>query len=428
MARAYEKDKKSGVWWKVLLTLAMLACVGMIGWYVYIHFFGKGVIISTSYEIEGVELEDGTKENFIEVKYFANKNGNGYETLDIKFNSLLDETRTKILSQGLQYSANTTDGKIEFQYVEDESNAFTSTDNGRWFGGNVQTWSFCGAFEANSETTTVWNYASTDSWQTAGSATKPLTNDSLFKITIDGEIYGVKFVGRFLTSDKDNCVEENLYMHEHSDIWWGGNLERYYYAYNDYNGFAKKIYDYAQGLAPGTNNQVVMPLGNMFEFYTYEDGRYSSTALTATQLVDLDINSFVVVKIEVSSSGAQKASDSLFNCLHGSQTFNLTGDYTNTDYFTGKTVVKCDIYDFDLVQVVDSYYCIKLCEGFIEYYLPYADTVLLTIEINLDTLSSKGIEFYGFAEDSQLELFTVYSCYTIKTVDGEVVKTEVAYE
>ena len=49
-------------------------------------------------------------------------------------------------------------------------------------------------------------------------------------------------------------------------------------------------------------------------------------------------------------------------------------------------------------------------------------------EIDLDKLQELDIEFVGFTEDSNLDKFNVLKAYTIQTVDGQKIKTEVKHD
>ncbi len=175
--------------------------------------------------------------------------------------------------------------------------------------------------------------------------------------------------------------------------------------------------------------EYVFEFGDLFDYYLYdaETGQYSNTRYENCDSVIQDMKSYYSIKINVSENGAQKASDSIFHALHGSTTYNLLGDYSSDDYFVGRTVITTKLNDFDFVNIVDKRYAIKLRDEFVNYYSKYPK-IYLEVEIDLDKLQELDIEFVGFTEDSNLDKFNVLKAYTIQTVDGQKIKTEVKHD
>jgi len=60
----------------------------------------------------------------------------------------------------------------------------------------------------------------------------------------------------------------------------------------------------------------------------------------------------------------------------------------------GKTIVDCDMYDFDFVNIRDNVCALKLNKNFINLYGRYANNIQLSINIDLDELKKKNIVFY----------------------------------
>ena len=117
----------------------------------------------------------------------------------------------------------------------------------------------------------------------------------------------------------------------------------------------------------------------------------------------------------------------MFNCFAGNSNYNATDDYSSDDYFIGRTIVTADIYDFDLVQVLDNNYCLKLKDSFINYYKQFKDSIYIDVVIDLDILEKLNFNFVGFTEDSGLDNFTIHKCVTHKSQDGQIVESEVQY-
>ena len=95
---------------------------GLIGWYAYIYFFGVEKIISQTFKVgdQVVMKEDGTTDTktFIELNLYDN-------VFEIKFNYMLDETKTAFYSQGLQYVLK--DGKSDFNLDGSYTKILTDT-------------------------------------------------------------------------------------------------------------------------------------------------------------------------------------------------------------------------------------------------------------------------------------------------------------
>ena len=68
---------------------------------------------------------------------------------------------------------------------------------------------------------------------------------------------------------------------------------------------------------------------------------------------------------------------------------------------------------------------LKLTEEFLNKNLKNKDAICLSIKIDKEILKQKGIDYFVFATDSGLENFTIFECYQIELVNGEIVRTEV---
>lgn len=415
--------KKLGI---VLLTLVMLGCVVIDSWYAYVTFFAPDKLVDNTYEVGLQVLEDETTDYFIKIKYHSNKNKNGLECLDIQFNYLLDESQTAFFSQGLQYVANTKEDKINWQYYVDES--FSKVEIGyvadSWYKQD-RYYGFFGSYRLTESTSKVFNYASPDGYNTTTLSTNPINNDSLFKIQLGTDLFNMKFKGA------DTQMQDNNFIYKEYGgysfyLLWGVDNYNYYYTYYDSYYFSKLIYDAMTTLKPGTQHAFVFEFGDLFNYYQYDPqkGSYSDTAMKNADSVIQGMKSYYSIYVEVSDDGVKNASDSLFNMLQGNANYT-TGEVITNDYFVGRTIVNCDISCFNLVQVIDNYYALKLKQEFIDFYLPTKDISVLSVAIDLDLLRAQGIEFYGFTKDSGLNQFGVFECFTTETKNGQSIKTEV---
>lgn len=406
-----------------IISILMVVCVALIGWFLYIKFYAPEKLIENTYEV-GLQTTDDDTRSFIEVSYYSNENQNGLECLDIKFNYLLDENQTAFASQGIQIIANDEDDVIDWGYYIDEDSQFTSSSQGHWydFANKVTNYGFFGSYDVDEETASIINYASVNDYEDTTISSNPITDDTTFRIQLGEDLYLMKFKG---TSDQ-YYSDANLYGSEYAGANWLGNRVYYdYYYYNNIYAFAYKIYQGLQSIQNGTSSSVIFEFGDMFNYYIYEDGQYTDTAIEDSTSVIANMKSYYSMLVHKSADGVQKASDSLFNCVNGNPTYNTTGDYTGDVYFTGREVVECDIFDFNLVEMSEDACALKLTEEFLNKNLKNKDAICLSIKIDKEILKQKGIDYFVFATDSGLENFTIFECYQIELVNGEIVRTEV---
>ena len=411
----------------IISALLFVVCVGIDGWYLYVFYYAPDKLIDNTYEVGLQVLEDGTTDYFAKIKYHSNRNENGLECFDVQFNYLLDENKTAFFSQGLQFVGNTKTDKIDWQYYVDAN--FTKVEMSyvadSWYNQD-RNYGFFGSYRTKDVTSKVYNYASGNSYKTTTISTNPINNDSVFKIQLGDDLFNMKFKGTSTEMEDDNFVYKE-YGGYSFYFFWGVDNYNYYYAYYDSYYFSKLLYDAVKTLKPGTKQAFVFEFGDIFNYYKYDasKGSYSDTALKNADSVIENLKSYYSIYVEVVDDGVQKASDSLFNMVHGNANYNTTGQYDVDDYFVGRTVLKCDIYDFEFLNIIDNYYALKLKNSFIESYNENRDVLVLSIHIDLDVLKEKNIEFIGFADDSGLEKFVVLDCYTTETVNGEIQRVEV---
>ena len=469
------ETKKLSPWkkfWIVLLAIVSVACVTVDVWYAVIYFYGDEKLVINTYEIGLQETTSGDAKYFIEIKYFSNKNENGLEMMDIKFNYLLDENQDKFYSQGLQYVANSENDAIQFLDLNNLANSLddfpqyqNAIDQVKELGGTNENIALNIAhalsdqqflfskggwydaenyyadyykYEINETKTTRYNYASANDYVTSSISTNPISQNSVFRIQLDDKLYAMKFKGSRYNTFAEATFEENVDKFKNSDALtsWSNYQFNLLWAYTDYynlyptyddNYFSYLLYNAVKSLTPGTNRAIIFELADLFNFYEYDDeGQYSDTAIKDTSLIEEAVKNYYAIKVEVSADGARKASDSLFNMIYGSSSYNTTGNF-NDDYFTGQTIVNCDIDDFEKVEVTDGYYALKLSNKFMKDNYEYRKNICLSITINLDLFKEQNITFVGFTNNSGLSNFNIRKCVTTETIDGHIVETEVKY-
>ena len=415
----------------VISCFLILCCVAIDVWYLSILLYGPDKVLSYTHEIgfQTVTDEDGTETNahFIELNYFANSDNSGLEAFEIKFNYMLDETQTAFYSQGLQYVSEPNE-KLNFDYQVAE---------GQGNGKHVSTYNtfltyyyvheFWGAYQNTNGN--EYNYASSDDYEHTIFSTNPISASTLFKIQLGDELFLMKFKNADTIASNENFVYENSVL-RYSFVYSDYQVNRYY-TYYDVNYFVKILYDSIKALPSGTNSTMVFEFGNLFDYYKYDEttGQYSETVIgdeaEKLKIVE-DIKSYYTIKVNTSSKGIQSASESLFNCVNGSTTYNTIPGGNTDDYFIGRSYLEVTEKDFDLVEIEPGYCVLKLKENFINYYSKY-DTLILKINVNLDRFVENQITILGFANDSGLSDFEVSESYFSQTIDGTLTQWEVEY-
>lgn len=448
-----QKEMTRGKKWLISgITIFVVLCLIFDTWYLVLKYLGKDVKISSTFEAGEVTLADGSSKNFCEVELWKNTNKDGLEMLEIKLNYLLDENRTGFYSQGLQYVGSTEEDGLEWE-LSHVNQYDTKISIGDWGGGAIWTtknWNFAWGDYVLGGKASRYNYQSSDDYVHTTGATNPITDDSMFKITLgksgQEEIYGVQFKAPTQNDKVEGSKKQQVdfIMEQNSDFQYGYRKVKsnafvykeidYYYSYQlvNINYFAHAIYESIKGVSAGTSSNIVFEWGDLFDYYKCVDeksGRYEEVAQDAerSELLSGEVKSYYSIKVTVHEEGAKQASDSMFNCIHGSDTYNLTGDYTDKNFFYGENLLRVGLNNFDLVKAGGSQYALKLKQTFLDDYLEYADQMFLLIEIDVDALEKDGIEFYGFTTDSGLDKFQIYKIYTLKTVNGELQRSEVTY-
>jgi len=409
--------------------LIFLVCGVIDVWYIYLSVYAPDRMTSNTINISQLEDDEGNKAYAWEVKYFSNQNKNGFECLEIKSTYFTDETKKDLYSQGLQYVTDNTNESLDWFTFEEFFDAYSSGINknmveavkkadltnytlhktGAWFWAKEYT-----AFYYNpvlEESTTRYNYQSYDNYSTTGS-TNPLTQESYLTLTTNNdEMLYLQFKG-------DNYAtfgSVNEFKSDSKKIGQYGDANFYNNYTSDY--FALQIYNAVQTIPAGTPGTYVLEFGDCFKYYDVDPTTSTGNEIQSIEydLVEKKIKSYYTMYIEVSADGIKNASESMFGVLHNSPNYSLNGDTTSNEYFTGKTVIDCGVYDFELVKVTDRSVALKLKDSFIEEYKEYSNSITLRIILDNDVFEQNNVEYLGFTADSGLENFEVLEVQLINT-------------
>lgn len=408
----------------VIIAILTAACLAIDCWFLYIKLYGDVKLPTHTYEVGLQKTSEGDTKYFVEVEYYSNENKNGLECFEIKFNYLLDERQENFYSQGLQLVADTKDDSIKLSLTEDGANKeFAYWDAG----GNHYNRDVFYNYKTE-ENSKLFNYASGNDYSTTTISTNPLGDKSYFRIQLGEQLYLMKFKSSYRETRDPETYADFISKRSYSPAIYCWFNDSNYIVY-DYTYFMNLLYTALSSdtLANGTQSAMLFEFGNIFDYYEYDEVNkvYKMQPLEDTTKVQKQITSYYSILVKKHADGIQKASQSLFNCVQGSSTFNIAEDYTKDDYFIGRTIVTVDNKDFDYIKVTNNYYKLQLKESFINEYKSFGDKIVLSVQIDLDELTEKNINFLGLMENSGLKNFEILECYTTQTKDGEIVKTEV---
>ena len=400
-----------------LISLFLIFSIAVVSWFTYIKVFAPDKKVSHTFEVGLQETVTGETKYFMEINSYD-------DCFEVKFNYMLDENKTALYSQGVQFFGS--DITFELSHANFHRAYVDKLSGNLWWTDclyNQYTKYYLSSGES-------YYYMLEDDSKPAMNSTNPISVDSFFKIDLDGEIYGMELKGDETPKDYD---ENFAYSYSYDRNSMGGrNLVDTYYYYNmDY--LLQRVYMAVDSLPYGTNDARVFEFADIFNYYEYkDDGNYIKIdSLDKAETIEAEVKSFYSILVKKHKGNIQKASDSLFNVVAGSSNYNIT-EVESEDYFYGRTTITVDnaedASEFSLVKITDTEVALKLNDGFNAAYLPYAEKIELIVLVDLDVLTSQGLEFVGFTADSGLENYTILSCQTVQTIDGELVYSGVAYD
>ena len=418
----------------IILSILLFVSFGLIGWYVWILFNAPNKIVSQTFLVgdQVVIKEDGTteKKSFIDINLYDN-------VFEIKFNYMLDETRTAFYSQGLQYVLKDSSG--DFNLNGSYTNVLsTKTEQGKAEHYLLTTW------ERTDTITQIWgdksylnvdkfNYMSGDDYATPLISTNPIDRDTFFKIQLGDDLYGMKFRGINIDFTDEFYLGSNNYLAdtEYYVLWakFIYNYERYYKSC-DVDYFATLLFNsISQSVKAGTNQILTFEFGDLFEYYEFdtEKQQYSDKKVESDKSakISADIKSYYSINVSVHEGDMTSSSQSLFNSYKGNSNYNV--DLTLDDYFVGRNIVEVDVNKFDFIETsTTGVYYLSLAEDFKTFYDDYKHLVEFEIVIDLDYLNSLGVEYIGVIENS-LDGFKIFGSETRQVINGEIVKGDVIY-
>ena len=409
-------SKRMKITLTVLLVVTFIACIPFNVWYFYLLSKKQDHIVSYTFEVGKQNLSDGSSSKyFVEVEYNSNEDKNGREEFGIKFNYMLDENQTAFYSQGLQYVAKENDGKLGFTLHKFGRESHRTK--------NLVGWQYIYSDRLNcirihEDYATRYNYMSSDDYKTPVLSSNPINENTMFKIQLGNQLYGMKFKGEIPVDD---------YQYQYQ-AFWKTYYEKNYKVY-DVDYFASILFNSIKSLKNGTQRALAFEFGDLFDYFEYNagTGKYDKKVDAGkVQTLTTDVKSYYSILLSKTSAGVERASDSMFNIIEGNSGFNISKNIAYDDYFIGRSIINCTLNDFTKVKLNNTDIALKLSKSFLNDYEKYSEKIRLIVLIDLDEL--KNEKFLGFTNDSGLSKFVVQSCQTKQTIDGQIVYKAVAYD
>ena len=389
------KPPKKMPWWKVTLIVIMsvvvVASIGVNAWWFYIYKFGADKVVSNTYEVgvqHAVNSETGEEIDryFMEINYYKNSDKSGYEMFELKFNYMLDENNEAFYSQGLQYIGN----NIDFNYKIDENSAKqTGGKSGlfaeRYYDVMCSTQVKSGASR--------YNYASSDDYETTIISANPVGLNSSFKVVLGEQNFLMKFNNGDATEKNYYKTNVNFIRTEkgavHYYVVFDATDYNSYYSYIDCDFLAMLLKKSIQSLPVGTSTAIAIEFGDLFNWYEYnsETGVYSETTMRYDDSLKVisDFKTYYSIKVNIHDEGAKNAkTDSIFKTMFGSPNFSLVeteDEQQFQSYFVGRTVIDVTMDNLELVVVEDNKCKVRLNEKFRAAYLAFKDDIVLNVTI-----------------------------------------------
>lgn len=405
----------------ILVSILTALCLAVDIWALWIYFFAPQKIVSKTYMVDFQTTEDGDKEPFVELKYFSNANKNGYEALDLKFNFMLDENQSSLYSQGIQYVAQNSEqsNSLNFNFYADTStrdkepyDTTTSWGNTKRYYNGFGTWLVNSNFDK-------FEYQSFDNYETTSNSTNPIDLNASFKIELgEGNLYMLKFrafndyVDTKVSAEKrEQYLTKSFVQTREENVDWNvfsssTDIVSYHYMY-DVNYLTKLLFDSLEPIKKGSSQVLVYDLPDVFDYFKYVDGQYSDEREIDSLKLEQQVKNYYTIKVTVLDDGIQKSDESLFNCVKGSASFNLTNDYSSNEFYVGRSVIHATFENFDLVERDDGTFDIVLNSEFLNKYEKYKSKIYLNLILDYKPYENKGLIVNEPTYDS-VKGFSVY--------------------
>jgi len=356
----------------ILLALfATFACSLLV----YYTYWGKDKLpssVSSTYATTVTDPQTGEELPTLEAKYYANKNGNGYEVVEFKVNAYSGVSKSAIYARG-------------FQMVWDKD-------------GNIVTYT-----DSTGATSNIWYYDSADG--TSFVSGHEYEWDDKMIIDIEGTTYAVALDGKYSVTNYSTdgwkivrtigCLGLNFLFEDTN--FTNETTETYNYTFEDLLLKIRSIVK-SQSNATGDSTISLIDLGDFLHIYAYdeESATFSNTPVGGNTDNALT-NSYFSMAVHYDTRGMVWTKQSMFGSVAGDSTYNKSGLDDNVSYWKSYAQVNLTESDFEQrYSQSDNGYYYSLSTETISTLKNY-ENVQINVTFNVSNLKVNvlGFDYYA---------------------------------
>ena len=358
-----------------VLVLVTIALTFMSGVLIYYKTIGKDKLptaVTSTYATTVIDPQTGEEKPTIEANYYANKNGSGYEVIELLFNCYSGIGKQAIYSRG-------------FQLVYDKD-------------GHVIPYTY--EVEHTTQTSEIYQY---DKYNDAAFETghNYSWGDPMI-IDIDGKTYAVKLDGKYTvtTTYADGWKIGRTVGFLGLNLLWEGTdfskteVKTYNYTFKD---LLVKVGQIIKSLNNGTGDSVIslIDLGDFLHIYNVDDnGQIAGEPLGVNTLQ----NSYFTMATHYDNRGMVWAKQSMFGSVAGDSQFNISGISDNVDYWKAETQYKLTEKDFTARYVTsdNGYYYVLSTDKLNE--IKNFENIEIDVDFNVsnfENVNVLGFDYYA---------------------------------
>lgn len=378
----------------VILLVLLSLCVD--GLFIYYKFFNKDITIGVNYlgdqtaiDVKALSEEqqaDYEKRCILEANYFSNDRGNGIELNELMVNYFTDWTLTsdKYRSTGMQFVGNIS--KQDFTLTSGSAFGITTLAPNL----NLVDSRFNYYDKANEVTASGYTGQ-------YGSVTTPLNRETVFVITINNEPYAIQL-------DKYSEFKRSFIVDTKFHATWGQLF--------------KSVVNAIKSNSAGYGDYyITLDLSNFFTIRKYDvkSGKFLADDVTNV------IKNYAMLKFHYDSNGAKTARQSMFGSIECSNTYGLTEEEKNTEYWQERVIFNLTEKDLQTRHSEVLNGNLLSLSASTKTKLASYKRAKLVVEINI-TEANKivGLDFDAF-KGVQVEAITIKGSGAFKIYSGALI-------
>lgn len=413
--------------------LAVFAAIVSLA-YGYYHFFVHDFTVGVNYVddqtgldvLEKIQAGDLNEEQiaeyesrkFIEVNYYSNDKGNGFELQEMKLNYFMDPTLNSVAyrSTGMQYLGNYTGSLWSGKYTTYEGKSIVEKSGDIYYGRDSGTVNSVN----NYVNTDFYYYDSTNGIQfdgitnNNGAVATQLKRDTSLIVSIGNKPFLIKL--NKYTDQKVGEARKYFVVN-----WKSGDIyNRFYYTYCSlFEACMKAV---RTNSAKYGDWYVTLNVSDMFTVYEYDE---VSKKFKDDDITD-EIFTYVVMKFHYNENGARNSTQSMFGIIEDNPSYDVEQDDIDTSYWQERMVYTLTDKNFDL-RYSDVYggYFVSLN---IDTKALFEEMPRVKANVKIDTLFGDkkivGIDYNGF-ENFEIDTLTINGTGTFYVLNKALYNTKI---